>query len=108
MLLAWTCVTSTSALAMSECFDPFNADRPPMFKCSCGRDHAPADHHAEVVADAVAAQLRARSEKAEFLANFCPASSRDETFHGGDSVGADNALRFTHPWMSKADVNLGS
>ena len=53
---------------MSEFFDPFNADRPLMLKCSCGRDHAPADHHAEVVADAAAVQLRARSETAEFEA----------------------------------------
>ncbi|MEY2946850.1 MAG: hypothetical protein RL084_247, partial [Pseudomonadota bacterium] len=37
---------------MSEFFDPYNADRPLMLKCSCGRDHSPADHHAEVAADA--------------------------------------------------------
>ena len=53
---------------MSEFFDPYNADRPLMLKCSCGRDHSPADHHAEVAADAAAAQLRARSETAEFEA----------------------------------------
>ena len=53
---------------MSEFFDPYNADRPLMLKCSCGRDHAPADHHAEVAADAAAATLRARSETAEFEA----------------------------------------
>ena len=53
---------------MSEFFDPYNADRPLMLKCSCGRDHSPADHHAEAVADAAAAQLRARSETAEFEA----------------------------------------
>ena len=53
---------------MSEFFDPYNADRPLMLKCSCGRDHSPADHHAEVVADAAAVQLRARSETAEFEA----------------------------------------
>ena len=34
---------------MSEFFDPYNADRPLMLKCSCGRDHSPADHHAETV-----------------------------------------------------------
>ena len=49
---------------MSDFFDPYNADRPLMLKCSCGRDHAPADHHAE----AAAAQLRARSESADFEA----------------------------------------
>jgi nitrate/nitrite transport system substrate-binding protein len=53
---------------MSEFFDPYNADRPLMLKCSCGRYHSPADHHAEVVADAAAVQLRARSETAEFEA----------------------------------------
>jgi nitrate/nitrite transport system substrate-binding protein len=39
-----------------------------MLKCSCGRNHSPADHHAEVAADAAAATLRARSETAEFEA----------------------------------------
>jgi len=53
---------------MSEFFDPYNADRPLMLKCSCGRNHSPADHHAEVAADAAAATLRARSETAEFEA----------------------------------------
>jgi len=53
---------------MSEFFDPYNADRPLMLKCSCGRDHSPADHHAEVAADTAAATLRARSETAEFEA----------------------------------------
>jgi nitrate/nitrite transport system substrate-binding protein len=51
---------------MSEFFDPFNADRPLMLKCSCGRDHSPADHQAEI--DAAQATLRARSETAEFEA----------------------------------------
>ena len=53
---------------MSEFFDPYNADRPLMLKCSCGRDHSLADHHAETQADAAAAQLRARSETADFEA----------------------------------------
>ena len=53
---------------MSEFFDPYNADRPLMMKCSCGRDHTLADHHAEVVADEAAATLRARSETADFEA----------------------------------------
>ena len=53
---------------MSEFFDPYNADRPLMLKCSCGRNHSPADHHAEVAADAAAATLRARSDTAEFEA----------------------------------------
>jgi len=53
---------------MSEFFDPYNADRPLMLKCNCGRDHSPADHHAEVAADTAAATLHARSETAEFEA----------------------------------------
>jgi nitrate/nitrite transport system substrate-binding protein len=53
---------------MSEFFDPYNADRPLMMKCSCGRDHTLADHHAEANADAAAATLRARSETSEFEA----------------------------------------
>ncbi|MCD6665611.1 MAG: ABC transporter substrate-binding protein [Hydrogenophaga sp.] len=53
---------------MSEFFDPYNADRPLMMKCSCGRDHTVADHHAEVAADEAARVLRQRSESAEFEA----------------------------------------
>ncbi len=51
---------------MSEYFDPYNADRPLMLKCSCGRDHTVADHHAEVAADQAAVELRRRSESADF------------------------------------------
>ena len=32
---------------MSEFFDPYNADKPLMLKCSCGRDHTVAEHAAE-------------------------------------------------------------
>ena len=53
---------------MTEFFDPYNADRPLMMKCSCGRDHTLADHHAEVAADGAAIELRRRSETAEFEA----------------------------------------
>ena len=57
---------------MSEFFDPYNADRPLMLKCSCGRDHTVAEHQAEeaaVKASASAAKtLRERSETAEFEA----------------------------------------
>ena len=31
-------------------FDPFDADRPLMLKCGCGRDHSPAQHDAESAA----------------------------------------------------------
>lgn len=51
---------------MPAFFDPYNADRPLMMKCSCGRDHTLADHHAEVAADAAAIELRRRSETADF------------------------------------------
>ncbi len=49
---------------MSEFFSPFDADRPLMLKCSCGRDHTVADHQAE----AAAIQLRERSLTSEFEA----------------------------------------
>ena len=32
-------------------FDPYNADRPLMMKCGCGRDHTAAEHQAELLAD---------------------------------------------------------
>ncbi|MEY4712246.1 MAG: hypothetical protein RIS88_1696 [Pseudomonadota bacterium] len=53
---------------MSDYFDPYDADRPLMMKCSCGRDHSVADHHAEVAADQAAVELRRRSETADFEA----------------------------------------
>ncbi|MBX3607154.1 MAG: ABC transporter substrate-binding protein [Piscinibacter sp.] len=45
---------------MSEQFDPYDADRPLMMGCSCGRHRDPAEH--------AAAELRTRSESAEFEA----------------------------------------
>lgn len=53
---------------MSTFFDPYDADRPLMMKCSCGRDHSVADHHVEVTADTAAIELRRRSETADFEA----------------------------------------
>ncbi|MDM7951173.1 CmpA/NrtA family ABC transporter substrate-binding protein [Hydrogenophaga sp.] len=54
---------------MSEFFDPYNADRPLMMKCSCGRDHTVAEHEAEQASAAQATKtLRERSETAEFEA----------------------------------------
>ncbi|MBX3608967.1 MAG: ABC transporter substrate-binding protein [Hydrogenophaga sp.] len=54
---------------MSEFFDPYNADKPLMLKCSCGRDHTVADHQAEEAsATQAAATLRERSETSEFEA----------------------------------------
>lgn len=43
---------------MSEHFDPYDADRPLMMGCSCGKHRSEADH--------AAAELRARSETAAF------------------------------------------
>lgn len=43
---------------MSEHFDPYDADRPLMMGCSCGRHRSSAEH--------AASELRARSETAEF------------------------------------------
>ena len=39
-------------------FDPYNADRPLMMKCGCGRDHSAADHQAE--AQALSAEAHSR------------------------------------------------
>src|SRR3954447_8338196 len=35
----------------SNTFDPYNADRPLMLKCSCGADHAPDQHAAAPVSE---------------------------------------------------------
>jgi nitrate/nitrite transport system substrate-binding protein len=53
---------------MSEFFSPYDADRPLLLKCSCGRDHTAAEHHAEVAADSATIELRRRSQTAEFEA----------------------------------------
>lgn len=53
---------------MSNFFSPYDANRPLMMRCSCGRDHSVADHHAEVSADAAAVELRRRSLTDEFEA----------------------------------------
>ena len=49
---------------MPQHFSPYEADRPLMMRCSCGRDHTAAEHQAE---DAVQ-QLKARSLTADFEA----------------------------------------
>ncbi|RYF20184.1 MAG: nitrate ABC transporter substrate-binding protein, partial [Comamonadaceae bacterium] len=53
---------------MSEFFSPFDADRPLMLRCSCGRDHTAADHQAEATAQSAAATLRERSLTSSFEA----------------------------------------
>lgn len=57
---------------MTQFFDPYDADRPLMLKCSCGRDHTVAEHAQEQAAAQAAEQaastLRARSQEADFEA----------------------------------------
>ncbi|WP_119155338.1 CmpA/NrtA family ABC transporter substrate-binding protein [Caldimonas tepidiphila] len=49
-------------------FDPYDADRPLLMRCSCGRHASAAEHDAELSAQGAAAELRRRSESAEFEA----------------------------------------
>ena len=51
---------------MSRYFDPYDADQPLMMKCSCGRDHTAAEHRRELSAASATAELRTRSESADF------------------------------------------
>ena len=53
---------------MSEFFSPYDADRPLMLRCSCGRAHSQAEHRAELAAEAAAATLRERSASSAFEA----------------------------------------
>ena len=50
---------------MSEFFDPFDADKPLMMQCACGKNHTPAEHQQEQSASAVA-QLQRHSLDSEF------------------------------------------
>lgn len=52
---------------MTQYFDPYDADRPLMLKCSCGRDHTVGDHQRELAAEQAAATLRQRSESTDFM-----------------------------------------
>jgi len=52
---------------MTHYFDPYDADRPLMMKCSCGRDHTVAEHQQELAAAEAAVTLRQRSESADCL-----------------------------------------
>jgi nitrate/nitrite transport system substrate-binding protein len=52
---------------MSEFFDPFDADKPLMMQCACGKNHTAAEHQLEQSANAVA-QLQRRSLDGEFEA----------------------------------------
>jgi len=53
---------------MTQYFDPYNADRPLMLKCSCGRDHTVAEHEQELSAEGATAELTRRSLSSEFEA----------------------------------------
>ena len=53
---------------MTQYFDPYNADRPLMLKCSCGKDHTAAEHQQESSASNATAELKRRSLTSEFEA----------------------------------------
>ena len=52
---------------MSDYFSPYDADKPLMLKCSCGKEHSVAEHQAESAASATT-ELRRRSLSSEFEA----------------------------------------
>jgi nitrate/nitrite transport system substrate-binding protein len=53
---------------MTQYFDPYNADRPLLLKCSCGKDHTVAEHQQEMTAEGATAELKRRSLSSEFEA----------------------------------------
>lgn len=53
---------------MTQYFDPYNADRPLMLKCSCGKDHTVAEHQQEMSAEGATTELKRRSLSSEFEA----------------------------------------
>jgi nitrate/nitrite transport system substrate-binding protein len=53
---------------MTQYFDPYNADRPLMLKCSCGKDHTVAEHQQELSAEGATNELKRRSLSSEFEA----------------------------------------
>ena len=53
---------------MTSYFDPYEADRPLLLKCSCGRVHTVSEHQAEATAEVAAAELRQRSQGLDFEA----------------------------------------
>ena len=53
---------------MTSYFDPYEADRPLLLKCSCGRDHTVSEHQAEATAEVAAAELRQRLQGLDFEA----------------------------------------
>ncbi|MDO8248660.1 MAG: nitrate ABC transporter substrate-binding protein, partial [Rhodoferax sp.] len=53
---------------MTQYFDPYNADRPLMLKCSCGKDHTVAEHQQEASVTSATVELKRRSLSSEFEA----------------------------------------
>ena len=53
---------------MSEFFSPYDADRPLLLKCSCGKDHTAAEHAQEASAQSATAELKRRSLTSTFEA----------------------------------------
>ncbi|MDD5334320.1 MAG: CmpA/NrtA family ABC transporter substrate-binding protein [Rhodoferax sp.] len=53
---------------MTTYFDPYNADRPLLLKCSCGKDHTVAQHQQEASAASATAELKRRSLSSAFEA----------------------------------------
>ena len=53
---------------MTDFFDPYDADRPLLLKCSCGKDHTEAEHQKELTASRATSELRQRSLSSEFEA----------------------------------------
>jgi nitrate/nitrite transport system substrate-binding protein len=53
---------------MSRFFDPFDADRPLMMRCSCGRHDSEQAHQQALDAERATTELKRRSETAEFEA----------------------------------------
>lgn len=53
---------------MSRFFDPYDADKPLLMRCSCGRHENERAHQEELDAQAAAQELRKRSQGADFEA----------------------------------------
>jgi nitrate/nitrite transport system substrate-binding protein len=51
---------------MNPYFDPYNADRPLLMKCSCGKDHSAAEHQIELSAAQATLELKQRSLSPDF------------------------------------------
>ncbi len=51
---------------MTAYFDPYDADRPLMLQCSCGKNHTVAEHQKELSASSATVELKRRSLTSEF------------------------------------------